>query len=81
MAFNAIGGRLDHTLSNINTLYSVLSLQNKPCYLLSDLDSVCLLKPVSIFDTLLFDVQIMELFVRRLPRKYPGENSPTVGPL
>ncbi|XP_057292711.1 thiamin pyrophosphokinase 1-like isoform X1 [Hydractinia symbiolongicarpus] len=47
VAFNAIGGRLDHTLSNINTLYSILSLQNKPCYLLSDLDSVCLLKPVT----------------------------------
>lgn len=45
VSYPGIGGHLDATLSNINTLYKIDSFQSKPCYLLSDVESTCLLKP------------------------------------
>lgn len=41
VSYPAIGGRLDQTFSNINTLYH---LKGASCYLLSELDVVCLLQ-------------------------------------
>ncbi|XP_002164702.1 thiamin pyrophosphokinase 1 isoform X1 [Hydra vulgaris] len=43
VAYPAIGGRSDHTFSNINTLYMVDN--KKTLYIMSDTDIMCLLKP------------------------------------
>ena len=47
IALGAFGGRLDQTLSNINTLYDAAKLTDTPVYVLGDDSLACLLAPVS----------------------------------
>eukprot|EP00112_Aurelia_sp_Birch-Aquarium-sp1_P013612 Seg2893.3 transcript_id=Seg2893.3/GoldUCD/mRNA.D3Y31 product="Thiamin pyrophosphokinase 1" protein_id=Seg2893.3/GoldUCD/D3Y31 len=47
VCFGAFDGRLDHVMSNINTLYTASTFQAIPCYLLSSIQVVCLLQPGS----------------------------------
>ncbi|CAG5125073.1 unnamed protein product [Candidula unifasciata] len=43
VAIGAFGGRMDHCLANINTLYTALTLSKAPLYLFSDNSMACLL--------------------------------------
>lgn len=47
VAFGAFGGRLDHTLSNLNTLYEAVELVHYPVYLIGDYNLSILLMPGS----------------------------------
>ena len=44
---NAFGGRLDHTMANIETMFHITKLTNKPLYLMSEDSVACLLMPVN----------------------------------
>ena len=46
VCLGAFGGRFDHMMANINTLYTAHELQKKPVYLLSSTQVVSLLQPV-----------------------------------
>jgi len=47
VCLGAFGGRFDHMMANINTLYTAHELQKKPVYLLSSTQVVSLLQPGS----------------------------------
>lgn len=46
VAMGAFGGRMDHCLANINTLYTALTLSKAPLYLFYDNSMACLLDKV-----------------------------------
>lgn len=45
VVMNAFGGRLDHTMANIETMFHITKLTNKPLYLMSEDSVACLLMP------------------------------------
>ncbi|RMX42416.1 hypothetical protein pdam_00004894 [Pocillopora damicornis] len=50
VVMNAFGGRLDHTMANIETMFHITKLTNKPLYLMSEDSVACLLMPVNTGD-------------------------------
>ena len=48
VVINAFGKRLDQTIANIETLFHMTKITDKPIYLMSEESIACLLLPVSV---------------------------------